>query len=145
MVNGSSSSCVCMDGYSQDPVNLTNKVCLTCISNCLSCNSTKTCQKCNEIAGYTLSQSLTCIYCGIGCSNCASITQGCLTCRATFWLNPTTKTCECDQALGYIWASNTTCILCGIGCKSCNSINEGCLSCNYTYRLDSIKKTCQCD
>jgi hypothetical protein len=36
-------TCLCMQGYYQDPANSSNKVCLACIANCLTCNSATVC------------------------------------------------------------------------------------------------------
>lgn len=40
-------TCVCMPGYYQNPTNSSNKVCLPCIANCLTCNTSTVCQVCN--------------------------------------------------------------------------------------------------
>jgi hypothetical protein len=56
VVGRENSSCLCMDGYFQDPVRNTNLVCSACVSNCVSCNNSNTCQKCNETEGFILDE-----------------------------------------------------------------------------------------
>lgn len=101
--------------------------CLPCISRCVTCVDSLTCQTCTDltlmdpnnncqcILGYVLTSSSTCV-------PCSSIIPYCNKC------NSTSKTCsECVNP--YYLSSSTLCSACPLNCTSCT---------NYTYCTNCI-------
>lgn len=63
-------TCLCMRGFYQDPMDPSNKRCLACIPNCVTCNSSTICQVCDEVSGYIMTTDMKCKNCGYGCLAC---------------------------------------------------------------------------
>ncbi len=88
-------TCVCMPGYYQDPVNSLNTVCLACIANCLTCNSSTVCQICNEVSGYILTTDEKCKKCGYGCLSCNEVPYVCNQCKSGMIFDSAQQKCVC--------------------------------------------------
>ncbi len=125
-----SSLCMCIQGFYQDPKDTKNNVCLQCnISNCIACNSSTVCTKCeNKLPGFGLTSAGQCVStCGYGCDVCGSKSM-CITCAPGFAMNKTFR-CNCLPNT-FPSTVNVSCLSCHAKCKTCNGPSEfNCTSC----------------
>jgi len=116
--------------------------CLSCPTNCATCNSSTNCLTCN--AGYNLYNSLCvtcpsttfllqdrCIDCSSTCATCSDAST-CLTCKSGYALQGT----QCVPCPSNAFLDGTTCTSCPEECATCTSLTN-CLSCSSGYVLNS--------
>jgi proprotein convertase subtilisin/kexin type 5 len=138
---------VCKAGYYQNPADLSDTVCLTCISNCLTCSDSKTCDVCDTDNWYVLIPNKTCQYCGYGCDTCTN-SKVCTACEVDYF-NTTSKACIKDCADYYFENdANNQCDACAYACLECTSSTK-CITCDTTKDHRELKDvsgvdTCIC-
>ena len=84
---GSASNCsVCINGYF-----LNVNTCQSCMLNCVSCNSSTTCNNCSVNYVYNTAQPSCQLICSTGCSSCVNSNNNCTACQPSFYLSGTTR------------------------------------------------------
>ncbi|CAD8203433.1 unnamed protein product [Paramecium octaurelia] len=136
--------------------NTISNTCESCIQNCIICNTSSTCVRCDE-SYYWKSQI--CVSCKFPCNTCLS-DQFCLTISNqlyyiddaitdlnqinSFSCKPPCKKCysneQCIDCVDGLYFENNNCSQCDTTCKTCKNQSSFCTSCNSGYLL--LKNIC---
>ena len=153
--------CVCNSGYYNTTALTTSNACISCYSDCSTCNQAFVCLTCKSLNSSpsptqgcvcntryynttALTTSSACLVCYYDCITCNKALV-CLTCISSYSTPTANKGCSCNT--GYynktLLTTSTSCIICYSDCITCNQANL-CLACKDTNASPLGTIGCQC-
>ncbi|KAL4442387.1 hypothetical protein ABPG74_005728 [Tetrahymena malaccensis] len=157
----SDNKCLCLAGFFDN-----SGTCTSCgVPYCYSCTVAGTCDVCQTLNGFILTQIGgkcvcpdgyyldlnigTCVKCHYSCKTCDGPRSiNCLTCDATANRDAITADFKCN-CLGGFFEINQYCAPCNSNCKACLLTPNNCLSCktgyNLVYQPSYLINQCVCD
>ncbi|EAR98006.3 bowman-birk serine protease inhibitor family protein (macronuclear) [Tetrahymena thermophila SB210] len=146
--------CICQDRFYED----NQKNCQKCINNCLICQDSTTCNKCDQNRQFQNNkcQCLTGFYDdGSNCQKCDSTCQECsgpsslecTQCDSSKFRTLKNNQCVCKEGYFYINSYDVSCLQCYNKCETCKSgqkENNICLTCRPTDNRILQNNSCQC-
>ena len=135
-INNSFCQCdKCKEGFYQ-----LNYQCKNCISNCITCNNSFSCEKC--VNNFYINAEGICTQCPKNCATTKPNDCRCETCNEHFFININYECEECDKNCKTCSNNKNNCNSCENGKyltkeKKCDECNEVCLTCSNGLECDS--------